>query len=474
MRRIDLTFTALLVPLDFLALLAAAVATYSLRYSKWLLDIRPLFQDILFSQYIASAFAFSFAWLVLFAIAGLYSQRHRKAWSELGRIILACTSGVMLIIAVVFFRREVTTSRFIVLAIWPLAIIFVALGRLILRTIRHELLRKHVGHQHLVVIGQGKTAQELSALYRSRPILGYTVLKTVKAWSEGARKELTMLSEARKIDGIIIADTNLSKEEALDIIAFAEERHLTFRYLADLFAATFTNVEITTDGGIPIIEVKRTPLDGWGRIVKRIFDVTLSLLILILVSPILLLAAIGLALEDGFPVIFQNERIGERGEPFRLFKLRSMWRKFCIGPQFQNTKENLMLEQDLIKKQGIKEGPVYKIDHDPRVTPIGRFLRRWSLDELAQFFNVLKGDMSLVGPRPHQPREVERYLPHHRRVLAIKPGITGQAQISGRSDLAFEDEVRLDAWYIENWSIGLDMYILLKTPFAVFSKKGVY
>jgi lipopolysaccharide/colanic/teichoic acid biosynthesis glycosyltransferase len=152
-----------------------------------------------------------------------------------------------------------------------------------------------------------------------------------------------------------------------------------------------------------------------------------------------------------------------------------MWRKFSIGPQFmQNEQDRLELERRLIAERSIKEGPVYKIADDPRVMPVGRFLRRWSLDELPQFWNVLTGKMSIIGPRPHQPREVEKYLPHQRRVLAIKPGITGLAQISGRSDLSFEDEVRLDLWYIENWSIWLDLYILFKTPFAVVNRKGAY
>jgi lipopolysaccharide/colanic/teichoic acid biosynthesis glycosyltransferase len=146
-----------------------------------------------------------------------------------------------------------------------------------------------------------------------------------------------------------------------------------------------------------------------------------------------------------------------------------------IGPQFQDSmKKNLELEQKLIKEKSIKEGPVYKIANDPRITPIGNFIRRWSIDELPQFFNVLQGNMSIIGPRPHQPREVEKYTPEQKSVLAIKPGITGMAQISGRSDLSFEDEVRLDTWYIENWSIWLDLYILLKTPLAVFKRKGVY
>jgi len=408
-------------------------------------------------------------------MAGLYGTRPRKAWSELGRIILASSAGIMVVIATVFFRREVTTSRFLVLAVWGLTIVFVWCGRLLLRTVRRQMLRNRIGHQYIAIIGQGKAAQDLKRLYQTRPTHGYTVVKQLKGWNDASREELENQYKKGRLDGVLLADATVTKDQSLDLIAFAANHNITFRYLADLFAASFTHVEVSTAEGIPIIEVKRTPLDGWGRIWKRVTDILISSILLILISPILLITGLALWVEDGWPVFFQNTRVGEGGREFQLSKLRSMWRKLSIGPQFQsNLKKNLALERELIKEKSIKEGPVYKIADDPRVTPIGTFIRRWSIDELPQFWNVLKGDMSLVGPRPHQPREVEKYLPHQRRVLAIKPGITGFAQISGRSDLDFEDESRLDVWYIENWSPALDLYILLKTPFAVLNKKGAY
>jgi exopolysaccharide biosynthesis polyprenyl glycosylphosphotransferase len=473
-RRLDLTYTALLVPLDILALFGAAISAYLLRYSRFVTEVRPILQDLNFTEYITRISAFIGVWIILFALAGLYSMRMRRAWNEFGRIILACGAGTMIVIATVFFRREITTSRFIVIAVLGFSILYVWLGRLFLRTIRHTLLQAGIGHRHVIVIGTEHAANSLVEAYSANPILGITVVSQFSEWNDKTRKAILKLKE-NGLDGILLADPELKKASALELIAFAEENHLTFTYLADLFAATFTNINVSTDAGVPVIEVKRTPLDGWGRIAKRAFDIVGSLFLLLITSPLTLLAALALAIEDGIPVIFQNERVGERGELFRLYKLRTMWRKFSIGPQFkQNDKANLELERKLIKEKSIKHGPVYKIEGDPRVTGIGNFLRRWSIDELPQFMNVLKGDMSLVGPRPHQPREVEKYEPHHRRVLAIRPGITGMAQISGRSDLTFDDEARLDTWYIDNWSILLDLYILLKTPFAVLNRKGAY
>ncbi len=474
-RRLDLTFTALQLPLDILALYVAAISAYFLRFSGLLANILPILQNVPFTEYLSTTTAFVAVWIVFFALLGLYRTRPRRAWDELGRIIIACGAGTLTVIATVFFRREIATSRFIVLAVLGLSILYVWIFRLFLRVMRHSLLQARIGHRLTVVIGSGPAADRIVATYKEKPILGVTIIHHFKTWNTDVRKTIKRFLDKDQLDGILLADPNLDKEHSLELIAFAEKSHLTFTYLADLFAATFTNVSVTTETGVPVIEVRHTPLDGWGRITKRTFDIVGALFFLIITSPIILLSAFLLSIEDSLPVIFQNERVGERGRIFKLYKLRTMWRKYSIGPQFDRmSKKNLELEKELIRKKSIKQGPVYKIAEDPRVTPIGRFLRRWSLDELPQFWNVLNGDMSLVGPRPHQPREVAHYPPQHRRVLAIRPGITGLAQISGRSDLTFEEEISLDMWYIENWSITLDVYILLKTPFAVLYRKGAY
>jgi exopolysaccharide biosynthesis polyprenyl glycosylphosphotransferase len=474
MRRLDLAFAALLLPLDFLALLGAAVSAYALRFSPYFIGIRPIITEIPFPQYLASATGFALLWMLLFAMAGLYSMRQRRAWNTLGRVFISCLAGIMLLIAIVFFSRALDTSRFVIAAVFGFAVIYVSLARLALRAFRRILFCGRIGHEQIALVGSSRAAMDIAMLYKQHPELGWTIVKQYKTWNEATKKDLRDLASKHKIDTVLLAEPELNRTDALELIGLAEEFHLGFRYLADLFSATFTNVEMDTFGGVPVISVKRTKLDGWGRIFKRLFDIVASSILILITSPLIIFSTIALWIEDGLPVFFLNERVGERGNLFRLMKLRSMWRRYSIGPQFKKQKAALKIEQELIKEKSIKEGPVYKIADDPRVTPVGHFIRRWSIDELPQFINVFKGDMSLVGPRPHQPREVANYLPHHRRVLAIKPGITGLAQISGRSDLDFEDEVRLDAWYIENWSPALDLYILIKTPMAVINKKGAY
>ncbi len=474
MNRFNLWFTAVRLPLDAIALACAAASAYLLRYSRFATEVRPILQDIPYSTYIQTSLTFIGVWILMFIIAGLYTTRPRRAWSELGRVILACTAGVMILIASVFFQRELTQSRFIVIAIWGFSILYVNFERLVLRTIQHQLLRMGIGHERIAIIGSDQQAQNLARIFKQSPIFGFTVVKQISDWGEAQKDILKNLVSKHQLDGVVLADPDLPKEKALHLIGFANKYHLHFRYMADLFAARFTNIEVSTPGGVPLIEVKPTPLDGWGRIAKRAEDVIFSIILLILTSPLWILGALLVLIEDGLPIFYKSERVGEKGKEFYAFKLRSMYKKFSIGPQFAGTQKNLELEKRLIKEKSIKQGPVYKIADDPRVMKTGKFLRRWSIDELPNFINVLSGDMSLVGPRPHQPREVDKYTDIQRRVLTIKPGITGMAQISGRSDLIFDEEARLDTWYIENWSPLLDLYILLKTPFAVIQKKGAY
>ena len=229
--------------------------------------------------------------------------------------------------------------------------------------------------------------------------------------------------------------------------------------MADLLGTKVLKTELTEYAGLPIMEVKKTPLEGWGRIIKRLFDMVASLILIVILSPILLAIAAAIKLDSHGPIFFSRRddnsplfRVGQGGKIFRYFKFRSM--------RDRSYKE--LAELNLRK-----EGPLVKIKNDPRITRVGKFIRRFSIDELPELFLVLVGKMSLVGPRPHLPEEVAKYERHHKKVLTLKPGITGLAQISGRSDLSFEEEVKLDTYYIENWSFLLDLTILLRTPMAV-------
>jgi lipopolysaccharide/colanic/teichoic acid biosynthesis glycosyltransferase len=253
----------------------------------------------------------------------------------------------------------------------------------------------------------------------------------------------------------------------LRLYDFANENHLTFKYVADLLEVKVLRTEVTEIIGIPIVEVKRTTLEGWGRILKRIFDIIGSGLLIIIFSPLILLTTLAIALDSRGPIFFTRRddgsyvtRVGEGGVLFKYFKFRSM------TPNTDSMRYNELADRNLRL-----DGPMVKIKDDPRVTRIGKIIRRWSIDELPELFLVFIGRMSLVGPRPHLPEEVAKYENYHKKTLILKPGITGLAQVSGRSDLLFEEEAKLDIYYIENWSLLLDLSILFRTPLAILKHR---
>jgi exopolysaccharide biosynthesis polyprenyl glycosylphosphotransferase len=233
----------------------------------------------------------------------------------------------------------------------------------------------------------------------------------------------------------------------------------------DVLSMERSNLEFLQFGKIPVLHLRPTSLEGWGKVWKRLIDIFGSIVGLIALSPLLIAIAIAIKLDSKGPVLFTQLddgspalRIGQYGRPFQFFKFRTM------APNSHNKRYEELAEHN------IRKGPIVKIKNDPRVTRLGHFLRRFDLDELPQLWNVLKGDMSLIGPRPHLPEEVKNYQNHHYFLLHIKPGMTGWAQVNGRSDLDFEDEVKLDSYYIRNWSLILDFKILFKTIAVIFQK----
>jgi len=470
----QLFFLFIRLPLDYAALILASVFAYSIRLSEPIVSLRRVNIGLSFEQYIQAAFAMAVVWILIFAFSGLYStDPNRKFSSEMNRILVGCAAGFAAVAVVVFLRGELFNSRFIVLAASGLAVLFVFVERLIVRLIQQWMHASGIGNLRVVVIGDDHAAEVLADVFVQNQRLGSMVIRTFKSFNAKVKESLLSIKKKQGIDEIVFTNGD-DEKETLKLIAFCEEHHIRFKYSADLYATYAPARAINVVASVPLIEIRRTRLDGWGRIFKRIADFFFALLFIVILSPIYVIVALLIMIESGSPIIFKNKRIGTQGNAFHVLKFRTMYQKHSIGDQFKNSTDALKYEKELIVSRSKKQGPVYKVIDDPRVTPIGRFLRRWSFDELPQLFNVLFGSMSLVGPRPHQPREVEKYEAHHKKVLAIKPGITGLSQISGRSDLTFEEEVQLDTVYIEQWSPWMDLFILLKTPWAVVRKDGAY
>jgi exopolysaccharide biosynthesis polyprenyl glycosylphosphotransferase len=266
-----------------------------------------------------------------------------------------------------------------------------------------------------------------------------------------------------RIDEVVIAYNHRSDFDYTIYMRICETMGLTIRLLMDMVEMPISQKFVSSIGTFPVITYHSVPMDKMQLFVKSVIDVVLSALAVLLTSPILLLTAIAIKLESPGPVFFRQKRVGMNGKEFKIIKFRSMY----IDAEDR--------KKDLAALNKIGDARMFKIDDDPRVTKVGRFLRKYSIDELPQFINVLKREMSLVGTRPPTVDEVEIYESRHRRRLSIRPGITGLWQVSGRSDITdFETVVALDTKYIDEWSLGLDLRLLFLTVGVVFAKRGSY
>jgi exopolysaccharide biosynthesis polyprenyl glycosylphosphotransferase len=256
-----------------------------------------------------------------------------------------------------------------------------------------------------------------------------------------------------------------------EVLEFCRANQLGFKMTPDLFLVRSYHVKVETVSGVPIMEFRRSPLDGWGRIIKRLVDLVGSTILIILTSPLMLISAIFVKITSKGPILYVQERVGLE-KNFQFYKFRTMKTEYCLGEDYGGQKAQKMFKK--LSKHNEADGPIFKLKDDPRLTLVGRLLRKTSIDELPQFFNVLRGNMSLIGPRPPIPEEVKQYTNWQRRRLGVKPGITGLWQVSGRSEVSFDEWVKLDAYYIENWSLWLDFQIFLKTIWVVIKGRGAY
>jgi len=420
-------------------------------------------------EYLHFSTSTAIALIIVFAIGNLYKLHSSfKFTKELKRVTILFTIWAMLVINYFFFTRTFPFSRLAIMYSWLFTYIFIIIGRGIIRIIQLHLLKYNIGKRQLLFIGDNEITQEIYKTIKKDPI--YKIIgslnnddKKTKIKKLGKINDLDQIIQKYDIDEIIQTTFNATEKQTEDIIGLCDLNHINYRFVPDLLEVRRTNVSIGRINTIPILNLKSTPLDGWGKVAKRIMDIIISILAIIILSPVYIITAIAIRIDSEGPILFSKKddgtdvkRIGQYGKPFTFYKFRSM-----------KPKTDSLRYTKLATKNTRKTGPLVKIKNDPRVTKIGKFIRKYSIDELPQIWNVIIGNMSLVGPRPHLPEEVSKYKNHHRFVLTIKPGITGISQINGRSDLSFDDEIKLDRFYIENWSIWLDIKLLFKTFFIV-------
>ncbi len=468
MRKADFLFNVALVPVDFLMLMAAGFAAYFLRLSPFVADWRPVLFNLQFLYYLTLTAALSGFFVIVFGISGLYNSRaKRSAPEEFLKIAVAVSAGMMVIIIFMFFEREWFDSRFIMLAAWAFGIAFVTAGRLLAAKVRRVLMVKRgFGVERVLLVGESDQATLIKKEIEANPYIGYSILGHIPSIDLSSIKNIVYpdLSGGIKNPGaqkIILANQNFERGAIVDLINFCEDMRIDLKFVPDFFGAMSRNIEMDILGGNPLIELKRTNLEGWGEVAKRISDIVGSLVLFPIFAPAFLAIAFFIKWDTKGPVFVRLKRVSA-GKEFDLLKFRSMitgaheYREYFVSGNERG------------------DGPLFKMKDDPRITKVGRFIRSKRVDELPQIFNVLKGDISLVGPRPHEAGEISRYERHHKKVLAIKSGVTGLAQISGAEKLPFEEEVKLDRYYIEHWSLRKDTIILLKTLGILLFGKSEY
>ncbi|MBB1565143.1 sugar transferase [Candidatus Gracilibacteria bacterium] len=362
----------------------------------------------------------------------------------------------------------------------------VILERIFLNNLEFFLIGKGILSKKKIILVNNKKYSEIKKIVKNisnsgdYEIVGYVNDGEVKGIEKnikyiGNLDDLQVIFEKGEIDEILYIDSDFGKKDLKNLWELTRIFGVSYKYITNSFDVTKTNTTLSLINNLPVIEIKNTPLNSWSKIFKRIFDFFAGLFGVIIFSPIFLIVAILIKIEDPKgPVIYKNKRIGQGGKIFNLYKFRYMKWEFCTKDAYKNISSDdkaFEYEEQLIKKNSTRKGPLYKIKDDPRKTKIGNFIEKYSIDELPQFFNLIIGNMSLVGPRPHQPREVEKYSIDQKRLLTIKPGITGMAQVNGREQNDFEKEAEFDIFYIENWSMTLDFKIIFKT-FGVVLKRA--
>ncbi len=459
MKRSEVFFGILRIPLDILGVLAALLLSFRLREAN--VDLIPGVQLLEPAQTLPAMQEYlqSFVWpgiiafLLIAAVLNLYALRTtRGGWSEIGRIIVASLLWLVVVMGWYFLvRKQLFYSRVLLIHSTAFLIIFVSLARAAVTLLQRAFLRSGFGVRLVVSIGNQHVPK--MAQYTLEHDMRYEYLGHIPTFDA-----LKKLEHSHHLDLVLQTDPNPEAESTIELIDYCRSHHIGYGFLPPVLADVPHLLRVELLGLLPMMRLQPTPLDGWGRVMKRLFDFVMSIVMIGVLSPVFIVIVALILLEDGWPFLYVSKRVGEQGRrTIRVLKFRSM------------VKDADAKKQTLTSMNARKDGPLFKIKNDPRITKVGRILRRFDLDELPQLFNVLTGSMSLVGPRPHLPEEVEKYTLQQRRVFAIKPGMTGYAQISGRSDLSFADEMKLDLKYIEEWSPALDLWILWRTVFVVIA-----
>jgi exopolysaccharide biosynthesis polyprenyl glycosylphosphotransferase len=464
----------ILAGIDALLVIAAFYVAWYLRYERqWYHIVDPAaytdFRFYFWVGIIAAVFT-----LVIFYLQGVYTMpRGASFFAEFSRLFTSSAIVTIVLMVGNYMFQPLYHSRLVYGMAGGFILLFTTLSHLGNRYLSRWMRRKGYGTRRILLVGAGEISRTIMRTLLAQPDLGYHVLGFLDDNPEKGQRNLgpfpglgpidnlSQVLVENQVDEVIVTLPWQYHRRIISILNQCNRMNVRARVVPDVLQLSFDKVDIEVLNGIPLISVKSPGMSSAQIAIKRAMDLTISLLGLIVALPIMGLLAIAIKLDSPGPVLFIQTRVGRNGRHFQAYKFRSMI------PDAERLRPKLEQLNEV-------DGPIFKIKNDPRLTRVGRFLRRTSLDELPQIFNVIKGEMSLVGPRPALPEEVERYEPWHRKRLEALPGMTGLWQVSGRSNLSFDEMVMLDIYYVENWSPGMDIAILLRTIPKVIIGEGAY
>jgi exopolysaccharide biosynthesis polyprenyl glycosylphosphotransferase len=471
----SLFYNFCLVVGDAIAITLAFTTAYVLRVS---LSHTPISTNVHAHTYILVLIALLPFWILIFGLLGLYNSRiYEQRFHELGRLLIGSSIGILFVISYsYFFNIAIFPARLVTVYGFGLAFVFVFVFRTLARGTRRQLFSYGIGINNVLIVGDTGVTQELINNLSNTAVTGYRVLGVIGGVKHPVKTAMECpvfksFDEARRglqrkqLHTIVQTELYVSSDQNNEILTYAQENHIAYRFVPGNSELFVGNIEVDLFQAVPVIAVHQTALIGWGRIVKRLTDLIIGGFMLLVASPFMILIAFA-ELFSGGSVFFRQIRLTRFNHKFKVFKFRTQYKKYDgTTPEQAFAK---MGRPELAKKY--RENGDFLLN-DPRITPLGRFLRRTSLDELPQLINVVRGDISLVGPRALIPQELDLYAKRH-TILSVKSGLTGLAQVSGRRNIGYDERRKLDLYYVQNWSFWSDLVILIKTIWIVLFHKG--
>lgn len=472
----SLVYSVCLMIGDALAITLAFTIAYILRVT---LNHTPISAHVGANNYLMILVGLLPVWIFIFALLDLYKVRvYEKRFSELGRLLVGSLIGIFFVISYSYLANiDIFPARLVTVYGFGLAFVCVFIFRTLARGLRRELFSYGIGINNVLLVGDTQTTHRLIEALEHTRVTGYRVLGVVGGVKHRLKQDRSYhgyknFSEAvshlktKPPHTIIQTELYADSERNDEILTYAQENHIAYRFVPGNSELFVGKIEVDLFHSVPIIAVHQTALIGWGKVVKRLTDILLGGIILVIATPFMLLISIAIRLTDRGPVFFRHARLSRYNTVVRVFKFRS--HKIAYSGLEPEEAFRKMGKPELIKQYRQNGDWLAK---DPRVSTVGRFLRRYSLDELPQLLNVIKGDISLVGPRSLVAYEMEQY-DRKNLILSVKSGLTGLAQISGVNDLSFEERRKLDLYYVQNWSFWGDIVIIVKTFWVVLFHKG--